>query len=86
MDDIFGQLVTLEYPNALVPGIRRKTDLIRNLLERTRGDLTFTFNRLALVTKLDEVLSVTKVDKKDLSSLFLGNPDDSSLEEEKDEN
>ena len=86
MDDIFGQLVTLDYPNALVPGIRRKTDLIRNLLERTRGDLTFTFNRLALVTKLDEVLSVTKVDKKDLSSLFLGNPDDSSLEEEKDEN
>lgn len=86
MDDIFGQLVTLDYPNALVPGIRRKTDLIRNLLERTRGDLTFTFNRLALVTKLDEVLSVTKVDKKDLASLLQGNSDDSNLEEEKEEN
>ena len=70
MDDIFGQLVTLDYPNALVPGIRRKTDQIRNLLERTRGDLTFTYNRLSLVTKLDEVLSVTKIDGKDLKSFF----------------
>ncbi|MFV2016405.1 MAG: hypothetical protein ACC656_13320, partial [Candidatus Heimdallarchaeota archaeon] len=46
MDELFSQLVTLDYPNALVPGIRRKTDLIRNLLEKTRGDITFTHNRL----------------------------------------
>ena len=73
MDEIFGQLVTLDYPNALVPGIRRKTDLIRNLLEKTRGDLTFTYNRLALVMKLDEVLSVTNIDGKDIKSLFSSN-------------
>lgn len=85
MDDIFANLVTLDYPNALVPGIRRKTDLIRNLLERTRGDLTFTFNRLALVTKLDDVLLATNIDKKDLSSFFQGNSDDNNLEEEEDE-
>lgn len=70
MDDIFGQLITLDYPNALVPGIRRKTDLIRNLLEKTRGDLTFTFNRLALVNKLDEVLSVTKIEGKELKDFL----------------
>ena len=80
MDEIFGQLVTLDYPNALVPGIRRKTDLIRNLLERTRGDLTFTYNRLMLVNKLDEVFSATKIDSKDIKSLFSGN--DSDLDEE----
>lgn len=84
MDEIFGQLVTLDYPNALVPGIRRKTDLIRNLLEKTRGDLTFTFNRLALVNKLDEVLSVTKIEGKDLKE-FLKLTDSIDLSE-KDEN
>ena len=83
MDDIFGQLVTLDYPNALVPGIRRKTDQIRNLLERTRGDLTFTYNRLSLVTKLDEVLSVTKIDGKDLKSFFQESTDNYDSEEEK---
>ena len=83
MDDIFGQLVTLDYPNALVPGIRRKTDQIRNLLERTRGDLTFTYNRLSLVTKLDEVLSVTKIDGKDLKSFFQESIDNYDSEEEK---
>ncbi len=85
MDEIFANLVTLDYPNALVPGIRRKTDLIRNLLERTRGDLTFTFNRLALVTKLDDVFSATKANKKDLSSLFQGNSENNNLEEEEDQ-
>ena len=43
MDEIFSQLVTLDYPNALVPGIRRKTDLIRSLLEKSRGDLTLNY-------------------------------------------
>lgn len=81
MDEIFGQLVTLDYPNALVPGIRRKTDLIRNLLERTRGDLTFTYNRLALVTKLDEVLSATHVDGKDLKSFLQQSDTDAESEE-----
>lgn len=82
MDDIFSQLVTLDYPNALVPGIRRKTDLIRNLLEKTRGDLTFTFNRLALVNKLDEVLSA-KIEGKDLKAFLQFPETESENDEEK---
>ena len=84
MDEIFSQLVTLDYPNALVPGIRRKTDLIRNLLEKTRGDLTFTFNRLALVNKLDEVLSATNIEGKDFKSFL--QLSDSESNDEKEEN
>lgn len=82
MDEIFGQLITLDYPNAIVPGIRRKTDLIRNLLEKTRGDLTFTFNRLALVNKLEEVLAITKIDSKDLKSFMQVSDDDTNSNEE----
>lgn len=43
MDELFSQFVTLDYPNALVPGIRRKTDMIRSLLEKSRGDLTLSY-------------------------------------------
>lgn len=56
MDELFSHFVTLDYPNALVPGIRRKTDLIRGLLEKTRADLTLTHNRLLLSDKLDELV------------------------------
>jgi translin len=40
MDDIYGVLVTLDYPDAITNGLRRQTDLVRGILERTRGDLT----------------------------------------------
>ncbi|MHA2363432.1 MAG: hypothetical protein ACXAC7_05705 [Candidatus Hodarchaeales archaeon] len=56
MDEIFIQLTTLDYPNGLVPGIRRKTDIARNLIERTRGDLTIAYNRRSLVQKLDKII------------------------------
>src|SRR5688572_2683071 len=41
MDEIYGLLVTIDYPDALTGGLRRTTDLARGILERTRGDLTF---------------------------------------------
>jgi len=42
MDDIYGVLVTLDYPDAITNGLRRQTDLVRGILERTRGDLTIS--------------------------------------------
>ncbi|HWT77904.1 MAG TPA: haloacid dehalogenase, partial [Candidatus Methylomirabilis sp.] len=42
MDDIYGVLVTLDYPDAITNGLRRQTDLIRGIVERTRGDLTIS--------------------------------------------
>jgi translin len=42
MDDIFAILVTMDYPDAITNGLRRQTDVIRAIIERTRGDVTFS--------------------------------------------
>jgi translin len=42
MDDIYSILVTMDYPDAITHGLRRQTDLARNLVEKTRGDITFS--------------------------------------------
>ncbi len=40
MDAVYGLLVTIDYPDALTGGLRRSTDALRAVLERTRGDHT----------------------------------------------
>jgi translin len=40
MDDVYGLLVTIDYPDALTGGLRRSTDALRAVVERTRGDVT----------------------------------------------
>jgi translin len=40
MEDAYGLLVTIDYPDALTGGLRRATDALRAVLERTRGDIT----------------------------------------------
>jgi translin len=40
MDAVYGMLVTVDYPDALTGGLRRSTDALRAVLERTRGDVT----------------------------------------------
>jgi translin len=52
MDDIYGLLVTLDYPDALTGGLRRTTDNTRGILEKTRGDLTLALRQEALVSAL----------------------------------
>jgi translin len=42
MDDIYSVLVTFDYPDAVTNGLRRQTDLVRGIVERTRGDLTIS--------------------------------------------
>jgi len=42
MDEVYALLVTVDYPDALTGGLRRTTDALRPVLERTRGDLTTT--------------------------------------------
>ncbi len=52
MDDIFGVLVTMDYPDAVTGGLRRTTDLVRGVLERSRGDLTLTAQQMRLEAAL----------------------------------
>ena len=40
MDDIYSVLVTIDFPDAITGGLRRQTDIVRGVTERTRGDLT----------------------------------------------
>jgi translin len=42
MDEAYGLLVTMDYPDAVSGGLRRTTDALRAVLERTRSDLTTT--------------------------------------------
>ena len=42
MDDVYGALVVLDYPDALTNGLRRTLDALRAVLERSRGDVTAT--------------------------------------------
>jgi translin len=40
MDEVYALLITVDYPDALTGGLRRSTDALRAVLERTRGDVT----------------------------------------------
>ena len=42
MDEIYALLVTIDYPDAITHGLRRQTDIARSIIERTRGDVTFS--------------------------------------------
>jgi translin len=52
MDDIYGVLVTMDFPDAITVGLRRTTDIVRGILERTRGDLTIAFRQRELEEKM----------------------------------
>ncbi len=48
MDEIYGFLVTVDFPDAITGGLRRTTDMVRGVLERTRGDLTLVLQQRRL--------------------------------------
>lgn len=54
MDDIYGVLVTMDFPDALTYGLRRTTDVVRSILEKTRGDLTMAMMQRDLEQKLEQ--------------------------------
>jgi translin len=60
MDEIYSLLVTVDYPDALTRGLRRTTDMVRGILERTRGDLTMSFRQRELESKLTALENQTK--------------------------
>ena len=54
MDEIYTVLVTMDYPDAVTRGLRRSTDMVRGILERTRGDLTVALRQRRLEERLAE--------------------------------
>jgi len=57
MDDIYGLLVTLDYPDAITSNLRRHTDLTRGIVERTRGDMTLALREQRLQQAIAEALA-----------------------------
>ena len=55
MDDIYGLLVTIDFPDSLTGNLRRITDMVRGVTERTRGDLTTSLQQHALKEALEAV-------------------------------
>ena len=54
MDEIYTILVTMDFPDAVTRGLRRSTDMVRGILERTRGDLTVALRQQRLESLLSE--------------------------------
>jgi len=52
MDEIYAILVTIDYPDAITYGLRRQTDLVRGIIERTRADLTMSLREQHMVQAL----------------------------------
>ncbi|HWQ16043.1 MAG TPA: haloacid dehalogenase [Roseiflexaceae bacterium] len=52
MDDVYSLLVTVDYPDAVTGGLRRTTDALRAVLERTRGDVTAAIRQDQLTAAL----------------------------------
>ena len=66
MNDIYYALVSLDYPDAVLQGLKRRTDAVRSAIEHTRADLTRALRQERLEGAMQEL------EKR------LGNPHDAS--------
>lgn len=60
MDLIYGQLVTIDFPDSITGGLRRTTDQFRGVLERTRGDVTMSVRQTRLERALRKAEDLLK--------------------------
>jgi translin len=56
MDEVYGVVVTIDFPDAVTGGLRRTTDAYRAVLERTRSDLTTTMIQARLQASVERAL------------------------------
>ena len=54
LEDLYGVLVTMDYPDAITLNLRRSTDVARSLIEKTRGDLAIAAMQQGIERALDE--------------------------------
>jgi len=83
MDEVYSQLITVDFPDAVTDGLRRSTDVLRSVLERTRGDLTLAIRQdqmrqalLSFEQNLDRHLGTqfaADVETRILDDLVMGN-------------
>jgi len=74
MDEIYSVLVTIDYPDAITNGLRRQTDLVRGIIEKTRGDVTISLrgqDLTAAIRNLSIQLNNGKIPAEDESGLSI---------------
>jgi translin len=55
MDEIYGLLISLDFPDAITGNLRRTTDATRGILEKTRGDFTLGVTQARFTEALAQV-------------------------------
>lgn len=48
MEEVYSYLIAIDYPHAITGNLRRSTDVLRSVLERTRGDVTVAMKQQEL--------------------------------------
>jgi translin len=81
MDEIYDVLITVDFPDAITGGLRRTTDQLRGVLERTRGDLTVALTQKRLQHAIAEARAAlgddTEADDESMAAL-IPTPEDRS--------
>ena len=54
MQNIYDQLMSFDFPNAITPNLRKKCDVGRIIIARTREDLIMAQKQKELIDKLDQ--------------------------------
>ncbi len=52
MEEIYVNLMAIDYPDALTSGFRHKRDVARSVVEKTRGDITLALQNQQLTKKI----------------------------------
>ena len=60
MEEIYAELMSMDEAYMLVPGLRRKSDVARRLIETTRGDVTIEARRSSLERNIESLEQLVK--------------------------
>jgi len=60
MEEIYVELMSMDEAYMLVPGLRRKSDVARHLIETTRGDITIEARRNSLEKCMENLEKIVK--------------------------
>jgi len=60
MEDVHELLMSFDYPDAILPGMKRRQDMVRGVLEKTRGDLTTALRQQKLERALERAKKRSK--------------------------
>jgi len=64
MEQIYVELMSMDEAYMLVPGLRRKSDVARHIIETTRGDITIEARRSSLEECIKNLEKIVKSKKK----------------------